>query len=89
VSRLTAGPFTPALRAFTPEFACCAEQELKPEHACETDCAAWRMTVSAAGLEAPYRGELCNGATSGSATCTAYFSRETGKLVGTFSFCYD
>lgn len=89
VKRVTGSPSPVGLQAFTKEFSCCSQQELTPSKVCDVDCAAWRMTVSAASLKEPYRGELCNGSRYGSATCTAYFSRDTGKLVGTFTFCYD
>lgn len=89
VTRVTGSPSTVGLQAFTPEFSCCSRQELDPGRSCPVDCAAWRTTVGGASLREPYWGELCNGPSGGSATCTAYFSRETGKLLGTFSFCYD
>lgn len=89
VTRISGSPSPVGLRAFTPEFACCSRQELDSSRTCEVDCAAWRTTIGAASLARPYAGELCNGDRYGSATCTAFYSRSTGKLVGTFSFCYD
>lgn len=89
VSKLSSGPSRTAVRPLTHEFGCCHEQELSPSRACEVDCDAWMQTVGVAPLGAPFAGELCNGDRFGAATCAAYFSRETGRLVGTSSFCYD
>lgn len=87
VTRIT-GPSGVGTNSFARAFSCCARDEVYGDAGCEVNCDEYRSSLGSAGLDKPYAGELCNGASGGSATCTVFYDSE-GYLVGTVSRCYD
>lgn len=87
VTRIT-GPSGVGTHSFVRAFSCCARDEVYGDAGCEVNCDEYRRSIGAVTLDKPYAGELCNGASYGSATCTVFYNSE-GYLVGTVSRCYD
>jgi len=79
-------------RSLDRDFECCVRQEVESLRdagmSCAVNCDDYRGSIGAAALGAPYQGELCNG-NGGSASCTVFYSKATGLLVGTSSICLD